>query len=47
MFFITVWHPASLFMEEKCQPRVDFKTSNSPKSSRPLTTYSCPSRPGR
>ncbi|WP_419625822.1 hypothetical protein [Thiolapillus sp.] len=25
---------------------IDFGTSQSPKSTRPLTTYSCPSRPG-
>ncbi|WP_294031672.1 hypothetical protein [Thiolapillus sp.] len=26
---------------------IDFGTSQSPKSTRPLTTYWCPSRPGR
>ena len=26
---------------------IDFGTSQSPKSTRPLTTYLCPSRPGR
>ncbi|WP_419583033.1 hypothetical protein [Thiolapillus sp.] len=25
---------------------IDFGTSQSPKSTRPLTTYLCPSRPG-